>query len=113
MKWFTFQGIILHAADNIDCTEEHLKWLLKVFLVFKTIIIYDDTIDDEDISDAVEIMCINCEKYWLLVRQSKDRKLHHSFCHKYVAPEYWFTLYNSVKQKPRFRFSKELFLLDT
>ena len=30
--------------------------------MFKIIIIYDDTIDYEDVPEAVGIMCINCGK---------------------------------------------------
>ena len=53
---------MLHAADNIECPEEHLKSLLKVFLMFKINIIYDETIDNEDVPEDVVIMCINCGK---------------------------------------------------
>ena len=70
MKWFTFQIIMLHAADNIECPAEIFIFLFKLFSMFKTKIIYDETIDNEDVPKAVEIMCINCgKKYWLLVRQ--------------------------------------------
>ena len=44
------------------------------------------------------------KKYWLLIRQSKHGKIHHSFCHKYGVPEYWFILYHSVKHKASFYF---------
>ena len=55
-----FQGIILHAADNIERPSEHLKLLLKLFAMFKIRIIYDNTIGNEDVPEAVGIMCINC-----------------------------------------------------
>ena len=96
MKCFPFQGIMLHAADNIDYPEEHFKLLLKVFLMFKIRIIYDETIDKKDIIEAVVIMCINCIKK--IVRQSKNRRIHHSFFHKYGAPAYWFILDHAVKK---------------
>ena len=38
----------------------------------------------------------------LFVRQSKYRKIHHPFCHKYGVTAYWFILDHSVKQKPKF-----------
>ena len=60
MKWFPFQVIMLHAADNIQCPAEHLKLLLKVLSIFKIKIIYDEIIDNKDIPEAVGIMCINC-----------------------------------------------------
>ena len=53
---------MLHTSDNIECPEEHLKSLLKVFSMFKISIIYDDTIDDEDVPEAVGITYINCGK---------------------------------------------------
>ena len=45
MKWLPFQGIMLHTADNIECPEEHLKFLLKVLSILKISIIHNDTID--------------------------------------------------------------------
>ena len=60
MKQFPFRGIMLHAEDNIECTEEHLKSLLKVFSLFNIRIAYNQIIDNEDVSEAVGIMCINC-----------------------------------------------------
>ena len=70
MKWLPFQDIIVYVAYNIECPAEHLKILLKVLSMLKIKIIYDETIDNEDVPKAVEIMCINCgKKYWLLVRQ--------------------------------------------
>ena len=62
MKWFPFQGIMLHATDNIECPAEHLIYLLKLFSMFKIRIIYDDTIDNKDVPEAVGIMCLNCGK---------------------------------------------------
>ena len=56
MKWFPFQGIILHAEDNIECPEEHLKLLLKLFSMFKIKMIYDEKIDNEDVPESVGIM---------------------------------------------------------
>ena len=35
MKWFPFQGVMLHVAYNIECPVEHLNFLLKVFSIFK------------------------------------------------------------------------------
>ena len=61
-KWFYFQGIMLHASYNIECPEEHLKCLLKLFLMFKIRIIYDETIDNKDVPEAVGIICTNCGK---------------------------------------------------
>ena len=46
MELFPFQGIILHAADNIYCSAEHLKLLLKLLSMFKIRIIYHETIDN-------------------------------------------------------------------
>ena len=62
MKWFPFQGIVSYAADNIECPAEHLKLLLKLFSMFKTRIIYDDTIDNKGFPEDVGIICINCVK---------------------------------------------------
>ena len=53
---------MLHAADNIDCPPENLKPLLKVSLMSKISVIYDNTIDKTNFSEAVVIMCINCGK---------------------------------------------------
>ena len=44
------------------------------------------------------------EKYWLFLRQPRDRKLHHSFCHKYDVPECWFILDHPVGKKHNFDF---------
>ena len=62
MKWFTFQGIVLHTADNIKHPEEHLQSLLKVFSMFKIRILYDEIIGLEDVPEYVRIMCITCGK---------------------------------------------------
>ena len=62
MKWFPFEGIILHTEDNIECPAEHLKQLLKVFSMFKIKIIYDETIDIKDVSEFIGIIYINCGK---------------------------------------------------
>ena len=64
MKWFLLRGIMLHAADNIECPEDHLKLLLKVFSMFKIMVIYDETIYiyNKDVPESVGIMCINCGK---------------------------------------------------
>ena len=59
MKWFPFQGIMLNAADNIECPEEQLKILLKVFSMFKINIICDETIYNENVLETVGIICIN------------------------------------------------------
>ena len=53
---------MLHAADNIECPSENLKPLLKVSLMSKISVIYDDTIDKTNVSEDVVIMCINCGK---------------------------------------------------
>ena len=72
MQWFNFQGIMLHAEDNIECTEEHLKSLLKVFSMFNINIIYYETIDDKDVPEGFGIICINCVKllvvHWKIKR---------------------------------------------
>ena len=62
MKQFTFQGIMLHAADNIECPADHLKSFLKLFSMLNMNIIYDETIDNKYVPEDVVIMCINCEK---------------------------------------------------
>ena len=49
MKLFPFQGIMLHTADYIECTEEDLKLLLKAFQMFKISIIYNEIIDNKDV----------------------------------------------------------------
>ena len=41
MQWLPFKDSMLHTADNIQCPEEHLKFLLKLFSMFKISIIYD------------------------------------------------------------------------
>ena len=53
---------MLHAEDNIECPADHLKYLLKVFSIFKIKIIYDENIDNEDVPEAVGIMYINYGK---------------------------------------------------
>ena len=77
MKWFTFQFIILHAANNIECPEDYLKSLLKVFSMFNVRIIYYETIDNEDVPEVVGIMCINCGKS--IVFLLDNRKIEHLF----------------------------------
>ena len=49
-----------HVADNIEFPEDNFKLLLKLFSMFNIRIIYDDTIDNEDVPEAVGIMYINC-----------------------------------------------------
>ena len=56
MKCFLFWFIMLHAEDNIEFPEDHLKLLLKLFSMFKIRIVYDETIDNEDVSEAVVII---------------------------------------------------------
>ena len=53
---------MLHAADNIECPEDHLKLLLKLFSMFNIKIIYDEFIDNKDVPEAVGIIFINCGK---------------------------------------------------
>ena len=53
---------MLHASDNIEFPAEHLKMLLKLLVMFKIGIIYDDTIDNKDVPEAVGIMYTNCGK---------------------------------------------------
>ena len=53
----------MHAADRIEYPADNLKLLLKVFSMFKITIMYDETIDNEDDPEAVEIMCIHCGKF--------------------------------------------------
>ena len=53
---------MLHAADNIECPEDHLKLLLKLFSMFNIKIIYDGFIDNKDVPEAVGILCINFVK---------------------------------------------------
>ena len=60
MEWFPFQVIMLHAADNIQCPAEHLKYLFKAFSILNISIIYNDTIANKYVQKAVGIMCINC-----------------------------------------------------
>ena len=62
MKWFPFQGSMLHAVDNMECPSDNLKSLLKVLPMFKINIIYDKTIDNEYVLEDVGIMFINCGK---------------------------------------------------
>ena len=62
MKWFPFQIIMLHAANNINCPAKHLKTLLKLYSMFKIVIIYDEIIGNKDVPEAVGIMYINCKK---------------------------------------------------
>ena len=40
IEWFPFQGIMLNAADNIECPAEYLIFLFKTFSIFKISIIY-------------------------------------------------------------------------
>ena len=74
MQWFPFKDIMMNAADNIEFPEEHLKSLLKVFSMFKTSITYDETIDNEDVTEAVEIRCINGGKYIGCLLDNKNRE---------------------------------------
>ena len=60
MKWLPFNGIMLHAVDNIECTAYNLKLLLKAFSIFKIRIGYNETIDTKDVLEPVRIMCISC-----------------------------------------------------
>ena len=62
MRWFPLQGIMMHAADSIQCPAENLKKLLNLFSMFKVNIIYDETIGNKYVPDAAGIMCINCGK---------------------------------------------------
>ena len=63
MKWFPFQGIMLHAADNNECPEEHLKFMLKVFSMFKIRVIYYENVHNKYVPEDVGIMSINCVKF--------------------------------------------------
>ena len=53
---------MLREADNIECPADNLKSLLKLLSEFKINIIYNETIDNEDVLEAVGIFCINCGK---------------------------------------------------
>ena len=59
---FPFEGIILHTSNNINSPAEHLQALLKLLSMFKLRFWHDDIIAQENVSDAVVIMCINCGK---------------------------------------------------
>ena len=59
----SFSGyFVVHTADNIECPAEHLKSLLKLFSILKIKIIYDETIDNEYVPEAVGIIYIKCVK---------------------------------------------------
>ena len=53
---------MLHAKENIECPAEHFKLLLKLFSMLDIRIIYDETIDKEDVLEYFLIRCINCIK---------------------------------------------------
>ena len=92
---------MLHIAENIQCPAEYLKYLLKLFSMLNISITYDDTIDNKNVPKDVGIMYINCGKLYFLVRQSRDKKIHHYFCYKYGVTAYWFIVDHSAKQKPK------------
>ena len=60
MKWFPLQGNMLHASDNIEFPAENLELFLKVISMFNIRIIYDETIDKEDVQESFGILYINC-----------------------------------------------------
>ena len=62
MQWFPSQSIMLHAADKIKYTEDHLQSFFKFLSMFKIMIFYDDTIGIEYVPEFFGIMCINCGK---------------------------------------------------
>ena len=43
---------MFHAVDNIECSVEHLKSLLKLLSMFKIIIINDETVYNEDVPEV-------------------------------------------------------------
>ena len=55
----------------------------------------------------MEYCLSSVKKNELLVRQPKDTKLHHSFCHKYDIPVYWVVLDYSVNQNLSFESKKK------
>ena len=59
MHWFPFQGIMLYKENNIKSPADHLKSLLKVFLMFKISIWYNNTITTNIVPEAFGIKYIN------------------------------------------------------
>ena len=95
-SWFTFQSIMLNIENHIKSPDDHLQALLKLFSMFKIKLYMVGTLITKHSRGCWNNAHQLWKKYWLLVRHSKDRKLHHSFCHKYDVPEYWFILNHSV-----------------
>ena len=62
IQWFSFQGIMLHKADNIKSSEEHLQLLLRIFSILRIRIWYDESIGYKYVTEAIVRMCINCGK---------------------------------------------------
>ena len=62
IQWFLYQSIILNTSNCINRPDEHFQSLLKVLLMFKIRIWYYDAIVQENVPDAVGIICINCGK---------------------------------------------------
>ena len=112
MKWFPFQGIMLHVVDNIECPSENLIFF-KAFSIFNIRIIYDDTIDNKDVPEAVGIMYTNCGKSISCSLESQNIE---DFITPFVTTIAFqnLGLFWSIQfKKPKVLFSKALYLLYT
>ena len=100
MKWFPFQVVILHTANNINSLADHFQSFLKVFSMLKIRIWYNETIVTNSVPYYVGIKCINCEKtICCLLDNQTIEKFITPFVTKNSVPACWFILDHPVKQK--------------
>ena len=107
MKWFPFQVIMLHTADNMNRPDYILHSLLKVFSMFDISICYYKSIVHEQVPYAVAIVYVNCGKNnWLFIILSTDRIFHQCFCWKCGVLAYWFILDRRIKKELKLDFQQ-------
>ena len=62
IQWFTFLTSIDHTANILDLNKWPIASLLKVSTMFQLHLFYDQHNKEENVVDAIDIICINCNK---------------------------------------------------
>ena len=73
IQWFTFMTTMKHTDDNIETWIPMLPTLLKVFLMFKMRLWYDNGNIEEHVAENIGIRCSNSGKTTGVYLKNKDK----------------------------------------
>ena len=62
IQWHPFLTIIEHTANILEPNKGLISSLLNVFAMFQLHLFYDKHNEEDNLVDAIAIICINCNK---------------------------------------------------